>query len=258
MKMDTASVRQKWAALVEGGLLAGTWYEARVRYCKVVRYLLGLDRRLSIIDVGCGTGGCLSVLERLGFVKLFGVEITIAHVRKARERCSAAFYIIAEGERLPFREKSFDCVISVGAIEHYTDCERGMAELCRVVRKMLVVTSDCYAWRVMQLLGFYRSFMPVDRALWPLRFFRLLRNGGMEVVHYDGWGITHYGRGFRKLVRRLGLTWAEAWTSRAEERTPPELEEIAAPDRQRSIRRWLRLFVLDENVFCAMRSGMRL
>jgi hypothetical protein len=100
--------------------------------------------------------------------------------------------------------------------------------------------------------------MPVDRALWPLRFFRLLRNGGMEEVHYDGWGITHYRRGLEKVMRRLGLRPTEAVISEAPESATPELEEVVVPDRRRSIRRWLRLFVLDENVFCAMRTGGRL
>jgi SAM-dependent methyltransferase len=255
--MNPGTARQRWSALVEDGRLAGTWYEARVRYGKAVRYLLNVDRERSVMDVGCGTGGCLSVVEGLGFVRLFGVEVTEAHVRRARERCRTAFYVVADGEMLPFKDGSIDCVISVGAIEHYSDTRRGMAELCRIVKRTLVITSDCYAWRVLQLFGLYRSFMPVDRAMWPPRFFRLLRAGGMEIVHYDGWGTTHYRRGFKKLARRLGLTRTDARTTAAPASGVSEPGEIAGPDRCGRIRRWLRLFVLDENVFCATRRGGR-
>src|SRR5438445_11185960 len=180
--MNIGEARGKWSNLVEHGHLAGTWHEARVRYGKVVRYLQSVDRRLSVIDIGCGTGTCLSLIERLGFTRLVGVEITEAHVRKARERCRTARYVVADGERLPFKNHSVDCVISTGAIEHYHDPCGGIAELCRIARQTLVLTSDCYAWRVLQLLGLYRSFMPVDRALWPPRLFRLLRAGGMKVA----------------------------------------------------------------------------
>jgi SAM-dependent methyltransferase len=251
--MNMGTVRQRWSTLVEGGHLAGTWYEARVRYGKVVRYLRNFDRQLSVIDVGCGTGACLSVVERLGFAKLFGVEITEAHVRKAQERSRAVLYVVADGEKLPFKDGSVDCVISAGAIEHYTDPRRGIAELCRIAKRTLVITSDCYAWRVLQLLGLYRSFMPIDQALWPPRLFRLLRAGGMEVIHYDGWGTTHFKRGFRKLVRRLGLTRTDARTIAAPPPATPEFQESAGPDRRGRVRRWVRLFVLDENCFWAIK-----
>ncbi len=254
--MATVTVRRQWSDLVEDGHLAGTWYEARVRYGKVVRYLLNLDRGLSVIDVGCGTGTCLSLVEGLGFGRLFGVEITEAHVRKARERCRTARYVVADGERLPFKDGSVDCVISAGAIEHYNDPRVGVAELCRLARRTLVVTSDCYVWRVLQLLGLYRSFMPVDRALWPPRCFRLLRAGGMHVAHYDGWGTTHYRRGLAKLGRRLGLSRSQT-TSSAPAPASKDLPPIGPPHRRGPVRRWLQLFVLDENAFLATKTSER-
>jgi SAM-dependent methyltransferase len=246
--MNSASTRPIWNALVEDGHLAGTWHETRVRYGKAARYLLTLDRQRSVIDVGCGTGGCLEVLARLGFARLVGVEITEAHVRRARERCPTARYVIADGEALPFKNDSVDCVISAGAIEHYSDPRRGIAELCRIATQKLVITSDCYAWRILQLVGLYRSFMPVDRALWPPHFFRLLRAGGMDVEHFDAWGTTHYRRGLRKLARRLRLTSAAVNTT-----APPieasDSDAFAADRRSGRIGRWLRLFVMDENIF---------
>ncbi len=132
--MNIGVARGKWSDLVEGGHLAGTLHEARVRYSKVLRYLLNVDRRLSVIDVGCGTGTCLSLVERLGFARLVGVEITEAHVRKARERCRTARFVVADGERLPFKNHTVDCVISTGAIEHYDNPGAGVAELCRIAR----------------------------------------------------------------------------------------------------------------------------
>jgi len=248
--MNTASTRPIWNALVEEGHLAGTWYETRVRYGKAARYLLTLDRQASVIDVGCGTGGCLGMLARLGFARLVGVEITEAHVTRARERCPTARFVIADGEALPFKNDSVDCVISAGAIEHYSNPRRGIAELCRIAKQKLVITSDCYAWRILQLIGLYRSFMPVDRALWPLHFFRSLRAGGMEVDHFDAWGTTHYRRGLRKLARRLGLKTAVPNT------TPPPVEAsdsdaFAVDRRSGRIGRCLGLFVMDENVFCS-------
>lgn len=244
--MSNDLLRQHWTALIDGGHLNGTTLEARRRYGKVVRYLLAEDRRGSVADIGCGTGTCLRVLRQLGFSRLVGVEMTEAHVREARKNNPAARYVVADGAWLPFKSGAFDFVVSTGAIEHYLDPFRGIAEFARIARRKIVVSSDCYVWRLLQLLGLYRSMQPVDRAIHPLAFLRAFRENGLIVRDYDGWGITHYVRGLRKLLSKMRMRRPAAPDPPRPllERHALVLRKLPKPFKLSN------LFWLDENVFC--------
>lgn len=102
---------------------------------------LTLGGGLRILDVGCGTG----VLEErysLGDSEVVGIDVTSGMIRLAQKKGlnSASMLGLADAERLPFREGSFDLVTSCYAPK-YCDTERFVEELGRVLRpggKMVV------------------------------------------------------------------------------------------------------------------------
>lgn len=84
-----------------------------------------------VLDVGCGTGHLLDQAEA-GFK--VGVDLSISMLRLARERGSSAHLILADGSRLPFRDRSFTWVVSQDAIVHFAAPESLASEMLRVCK----------------------------------------------------------------------------------------------------------------------------
>ncbi|MDA4118511.1 MAG: class I SAM-dependent methyltransferase [Thaumarchaeota archaeon] len=95
---------------------------------------LALGGAESILDVGCGTG----VLEEdyeLGESNVVGVDLTSGMIRLAQGKSlrSLSMLGLADAEHLPFRESTFEVVISC-YVPKYCDGTRFVEELGRVLR----------------------------------------------------------------------------------------------------------------------------
>lgn len=94
---------------------------------------VGTQRKLELLDVGCGTGGMLSTLARYGEVT--GLDYSADALRFARERHHAA---LTRGtvSRLPFVNESFDLVTSFDVLYHLdvSDDVQALREIARVLR----------------------------------------------------------------------------------------------------------------------------
>jgi SAM-dependent methyltransferase len=89
----------------------------------------------SIVDVGAGTGS----YEPQGR-DVVAVEPSEVMVRQ-RSRQSGPI-VRAVAEALPFLDNSFDAAMTVLSIQHWTDPRRGLAELCRVAPRRVVLTFE--------------------------------------------------------------------------------------------------------------------
>jgi SAM-dependent methyltransferase len=97
---------------------------------------LALAPDASILDFGCGRGELVAELRRLGY-QAFGCDIQLWHEDPdtrsmhskgwLREMESSAY-------RLPFRDNSFDAVLSDQVFEHVQNYREVVGELARVVR----------------------------------------------------------------------------------------------------------------------------
>ena len=102
---------------------------------------LGLDRwrrwlvegaRGLALDVGCGTGRNLP-LYREG-VRVIGLDPAWAGLQRARRRAPRARLVCGSAEALPFRDSTFDTVVSGLVFCSVPDARRGLAEVGRVLR----------------------------------------------------------------------------------------------------------------------------
>ena len=91
------------------------------------------DKKLELLDAGCGTGGMLSTLARYGAVS--GLDCSAEALRFARERNHAT---LTRGtvSRLPFADESFDLVTSFDVLYHLevSDDVEALREVARVLR----------------------------------------------------------------------------------------------------------------------------
>jgi ubiquinone/menaquinone biosynthesis C-methylase UbiE len=101
--------------------------------------LAALPDPTSLLDVGCGTGALLRTLaDRLpAGVALSGVDPAPAMLevgRAALGQRSRVWLARAVAERLPFRDASFDLVVTTVSFDHWTDQPAGLTEAARVLR----------------------------------------------------------------------------------------------------------------------------
>lgn len=91
----------------------------------------GMSKRgdAKILDIGCGSGGLLLALRRLGWDRLFGSDLSESALAPLREQN----ILTARGDidtAFPFLSESFDLIIMNNVIEHLRDPVQGL-KLCR-------------------------------------------------------------------------------------------------------------------------------
>ena len=98
-----------------------------------------------ILDVGCGTGTNLGVLQRFGAVE--GVDAERAAVEFCHRRGQRSVRL-APASSLPYPDRSFDLVTLLDVIEHVEDDQVVLDEAWRVLVPggRLLVTVPAYMW----------------------------------------------------------------------------------------------------------------
>ena len=108
------------------------------------------------LDVGCGTGANLEMLEKFGAAE--GVDVS----DEALEFCRAKGLRVHKGlaERLPFADESFDVVTALDVVEHLDDDVAGLQEMRRVLkpggRTLIFVPAFMWLWGVQDDISNHR------------------------------------------------------------------------------------------------------
>lgn len=104
-----------------------------------------LEKRGRILNVGCGTGGTVGLLQEFGDV--FNVDTSDAAIEFSKNRGIERVMKI-DGVQLPFENESFDAVVGLDVLEHIADDKGAIAEWSRVLKKggVLLVTAPAYQW----------------------------------------------------------------------------------------------------------------
>lgn len=89
-----------------------------------------------VLDVGCGTGVLLERLAARGPVA--GLDLSPDMLARAatrqRKRGSGALLVCGDAQRLPFRDGSFESVVSTFALNAVPRLEKALSEMLRVLQ----------------------------------------------------------------------------------------------------------------------------
>jgi SAM-dependent methyltransferase len=111
--------------------------------------LAALGDASRIVNVGAGTGS----YEPPGTV--LAVEPSSEMIRQRRGDAGPVVQAVAE--RLPVRDGIADAALAILTVHHWTDWRRGIAELCRVARRQVVLAFDMAVQRDFWLV---RDYLP--------------------------------------------------------------------------------------------------
>jgi ubiquinone/menaquinone biosynthesis C-methylase UbiE len=101
---------------------------------KKIHNFLGDVKNKKILFVGCGDGlECVSAVKKGAKVK--GIDISEKAVELARKNCPNAEFNVIDFERTPFKDNSFNIIISILSIMYKKNLTSCLKELKRILKK---------------------------------------------------------------------------------------------------------------------------
>ena len=128
--------------------------------------LKGIDRNISILEVGCNTGSQLHILEKMGFIDLSGIELVIESLLEAKRNYPRYNLIQANALDIPYKDKCFDLVFTSGVLIHIAEdnLDKAMEEMYRVSNKYIW----CYEYYSDERKMI--NYRGIDNVLWKENF----------------------------------------------------------------------------------------
>ncbi len=97
--------------------------------------ILRTVKNQKVLEVGCGRGLLADKLAAKN--KVTGCDIVISPA--VQKRFPAVKFVAGDIERLPFKDNSFDVVVTTHTVEHVKDLPLALAELRRVAKNELII-----------------------------------------------------------------------------------------------------------------------
>ncbi len=186
---------------------------------------VGAPREQRILEVGCGTGYWLSLLERRGF-SAAGLDASPQMLQRVSRRLLKPAIVCGRAEQLPWESRCFDRLVCINAFHHFRDKQAFLSEARRVLREkggLMTVGLDPHTaldrWFIYEyfdgVLEFdKRRFLPTHRIRELMRASGFGRCCTIEVQHaplrLSGREAVEQGRLDRTATSQLvALTQAE-------------------------------------------------
>lgn len=117
---------------------------ARKNY-KYISNELNYLKEGNILDIGCGTGELLYMINKKG-LNLYGIDLSDKMIEKAKKKLqNHANLTIGDSENLPYKDNKFDIIICNDSFHHYPNPMKALKEMNIVLKKGgKIIIGDCY------------------------------------------------------------------------------------------------------------------
>ena len=106
----------------------------------------GLDSNSSLLDVGCAKGFMLYDLKKsISKIQIAGIDISNYAIENSMQEVKE-YLKVGNVKELPYKDKSFDVVVSINTIHNLEkkECAKALSEISRVSKKNAFITVDAY------------------------------------------------------------------------------------------------------------------
>jgi SAM-dependent methyltransferase len=135
------------------------WFAGRRKLFKVLLSSLGLQSDLRVIDIGCGVGSNLRLLQSMGS-KLVGVDSEMYSLLHTRKSLPAVSLVNGDLMRLPFKSNSVDLILASDVLEHLDEDTMGIREIYRSLKRegkvLFTVPAFRSLWGVQDVVGMHK------------------------------------------------------------------------------------------------------
>jgi len=90
-----------------------------------------------LLDVGCGTGISTAFFKAK---EKEGIDPSRELIKIASQNYPTIKFIVGRAEELSYKDKSFDTIISLTAIQNFSDISKGLDEMKRVGKDKFILT----------------------------------------------------------------------------------------------------------------------
>jgi ubiquinone/menaquinone biosynthesis C-methylase UbiE len=98
--------------------------EEQLKKLRIIKNNLEIKKSDKLLDVGCGTGFSLDYFD----CETTGIDPSKELIKQYSGKSRM---LLGKAEKLPFKDKSFDIVISITAIHNFKNIEKGLKEIQR-------------------------------------------------------------------------------------------------------------------------------
>jgi SAM-dependent methyltransferase len=135
------------------------WFVGRRKLFKVLFSFLGLQNDLRVIDIGCGVGSNLRLLQSMRS-KLVGMDSEMYSLLHTRKSLSAVPLVNGDVMRLPIKADSIDLILASDILEHLDEDTVGIREIYRTLKRegkvLFTVPAFRSLWGVQDIVGMHR------------------------------------------------------------------------------------------------------
>lgn len=123
------------------------WFIAKKKFLDIVLEKFIGEKKLKILDIGCGTGAIMDYLKNKGH-EVFGVDMSDEALKYCQAKGLAVE--IGKADRVDFPDGYFDVVLSLDVLEHLDNDQEAVNEARRLLKKG----------------GFFIATVPAHQFLW--------------------------------------------------------------------------------------------
>jgi len=159
---------------------------------------------IRILDVFCRTGDSIRyITSKNKNLEVIGIDLSLLMVKRAKSKYPKNDFIQASPYNLPFRDNSFDVILSLESLEHVPDPKRFIQELKRVLKSKgrLILSLPPPSAEIVSLIA---EMLHLHHGEGPHKFWspklvkRLIREVGLNLIEHKGTLLIPVGPKFLK------------------------------------------------------------